>query len=111
MKEVPEIRCCGECMCYVGGTCERLEDASSWQSPPCDWATEPWREHYTEEGWARHIWDELTDVTVDEHSCIDVPYDDPYLGHFPVGTYNEDIWHAIEEAFEGVAVYKLMYEE
>lgn len=108
-KVICEIPRCAWCACMYRGRCHRLGVDMDPRETACDWAQEPWKGFYTEKQWAKVVWRELEDVTVDEDGNIDVPFDDPYLGHFTIGTSKEDIWRMLEETFEGVRVYDLMY--
>lgn len=108
-KTIHEIPKCALCACMVCEHCERLGIDTDPREPSCNWAMKPWQEHHTSESWAKEIWKALEDVGIDAHDCIDVPFNDPYIGHFPIGTDREDIWRAIEETFDGVRVYDLMY--
>ena len=58
---------------------------------------------------AEEVWAALDDVCVDDYDNIDMPCDLPWLGHYEVGTFREDIWHDIEDELH-VSVAWLMGE-
>lgn len=60
------------------------------------------------EALARHLWDELGDVWIDDDERIGSDFHG-----FPAGTHREDIWHWFEDAFheQGVTVHGLMFPE
>lgn len=104
-----KIETCGDCKCIDRTDfCMARHDQRDELCNACGWA-----ESFSGDALsvARHIWDDLEDVAVEEDGdTLDQDWENPILGwYFAHEADRLEIWHAIEEK-TGISVAYLMGE-